>query len=332
MNNPHAYQNNDHGTLINTAEVRFVRILPGPIERVWAFITDPEKRQLWLAGGTSATTPGSSFQLQFENRRHELPGETVPDKHKEHACVIGSEATITRHEPPHVHAFIWGEGEVIFELSPQDDQVKLVLTHRKLPNNEELLGVSGGWHIHLTVLVSKLTGTPQPPFWSTLVSLEEQYTSTFDLREMDPSQGFCSALFINTPAQTVYNALVTEAGLKGWWTQTCDIGLAEGALSTFRFDDTWKTMRIEKLKAASEVRWRCVDSSIDLEDGSKSSEWIDTSCVFHLIPISDHTTALQFQHLGLHPDLECYPDCKRGWTRFLNSLKHYVETGIGEPY
>lgn len=332
MNNPHTNRNDDHATLINTTEVRFVRLLPGPIERVWAFITDPEKRQLWLAGGTTASTPGSSFQLKFENRRHELPGETVPEKHKEHACAIGSEATITRHEPPNVHAFIWGEGEVIFELSPQDDQVKLILTHRKLPTNKELLSVSGGWHIHLAVLVSKLTGTPQPPFWSTLMALEEDYAATFKLTDLEPTQGFLSAVFVKRPATTVYDALITEAGLKGWWTGTCDIGSGEGALCTFRFDDSWKTMRIEKLSAASEVRWRCVDSSIDLEDGSKSSEWMDTVCVFRLTPLSNQTTALHFQHIGLQPELECYNDCKRGWTRFLSSLKHYVETGVGEPY
>ena len=324
--------NNDHGTLINGAEVRFVRLLPGPIERVWAFITDPEKRQLWLAGGTSASTPGTSFQLQFENRKHELPGETVPEKHKEHACAIGSEATITRHEEPNVHAFIWGEGEVIFELTPQDDQVKLVLTHRKLPNNQELLSVSGGWHIHLMLLVSRLTGEPQPPFWSTLVKLDEDYAAAFDLSGMNPELGFCSALFIEAPAAKVYESITTEAGLKAWWTETCDIGTTEGSLSTFRFDDTWKTIRVEKLTPNSEVRWRCVDSSIDLEDGRTSSEWMDTEFIFQLVSLSDSTTALRFQHKGLLPALDCYNDCKRGWTRFLNSIKHYVETGVGEPY
>ncbi len=325
-------KHNDHGTLLNAAEVRFIRLLPGPIERVWAFITDPAKRQLWLAGGTNATQPGDKFQLEFENRRHETPGETVPEKFKEHACNIGSEATITRHERPHVHAFIWGEGEVIFELTPQDEQVKLVLTHRKLPNNKELLSVSGGWHIHLTVLVSKLTGTPQPPFWSTLEKLETDYSAAFDLSGINPDLGFCSALFIEAPAAKVYEALTTSEGLKGWWTETCEIGTTEGGHSTFRFDDSWKTMRIEKLAPASEVRWHCVESSIDLEDGSTSSEWIGTEFLFQLKPLSDQTTALRFQHVGLLPALECYSDCFRGWTRFLSSLKQYVETGTGAPY
>lgn len=325
-------KHNDHGTLLNAAEVRFIRLLPGPIERVWAFITDPTKRQLWLADGTTATQPGNTFQLNFENRRHEIPGETVPEKYKEHACNNGSEATLTRHEPMSLYSFVWGGGEVIFELSPEGEDVKLVLTHRKLPDHKELLSVSGGWHIHLTVLVSKLTGAPQPPFWSTLEKLGNDYAATFDLRGINPDLGFCAALFIEAPAAKVYEALTTEAGLKAWWTETCDIGTTEGSLSTFRFDDTWKTLRIEKLTPSSEVRWRCTGSSIDLEDGSTSSEWLDTEFIFQLAPLSENTTALRFQHVGLLPALDCYSDCFRGWTRFLNSIKHYVETGIGEPY
>lgn len=323
---------NDHGTLLNSAEVRFVRLLPGPIERVWAFITDPEKRQLWLAGGTTATQPGDTFQLNFENRRHETPGETVPEKYKEHACGIGSEATLTRHEPMSLYSFVWGGGEVIFELTPEGDEVKLVLTHRKLPGHEQLLSVSGGWHIHLTVLVSKLTGTPQPPFWSTLEKLGNDYAATFDLAEINPDLGFCAALFIEAPAAKVYEALTTSDGLQGWWTETCEIGTTEGGLSTFRFDDTWKTMRIDKLAPSSEVRWHCMDSSIDLEHGSTSSEWIGTDFIFQLKSLSDQTTALRFQHVGLLPELDCYSDCFRGWTRFLGSLKQYVETGTGAPF
>ena len=323
---------NDHGTLLNSAEVRFVRILPGPIERVWAFITDPEKRQLWLAGGTTATQTGDKFQLEFKNRELETPNETVPAKYQEYACTIASEAILTRHEPMSLHSFLWGGGEVIFELTPEGENVKLVLTHRKLPDHEQVLSVSGGWHIHLAVLISKLTGALQPPFWSTMEKLGNDYTATFDLSAMNPELGFCAALYLEAPATKVYEALTTSAGIQSWWTETCEIGTTEGGHSTFRFGDTSKTMRIERLVPATEVRWRCIDSSIDLEDGSISSEWIGTEFLFQLKPLSDQTTALHFQHIGLLPKLDCYSECFRGWTRFLSSLKQYVETGKGKPF
>lgn len=172
--------NNEHGTLINAAEVRFIRLLPGPVERVWDFITDVEKRRVWFCGGTAEKTPGAPMKLTFNNKTLAPGPEEVPEKYKSHAADdIETDAVVTRCDPLKMYAFQWGEGEVIFELEPQGDEVKLTLTHRNLPNHKEVLDVSGGWHIHLTVLVAKLEGSAQPPFWSTLMRLEEEYGERF---------------------------------------------------------------------------------------------------------------------------------------------------------
>lgn len=177
-------ENQKHGTLINAAEVRFVRLLPGPIERVWDFITDPEKRVLWLAGGASDKRAGGKTKLVFNNKNL-APGEAVPEKYKEHAAEdISCIETITRYEPPHVLAHTWDEeegaaSEVTYELAPEGDQVRLTLTHRRPRDHKQLLGVSGGWHIHLAVLEAKLEGTPPPPFWSTLERLDKDYAARF---------------------------------------------------------------------------------------------------------------------------------------------------------
>ena len=37
---------NDHGTLTSPDTIRFARLLPGPIERIWAHLVDPRKRAL----------------------------------------------------------------------------------------------------------------------------------------------------------------------------------------------------------------------------------------------------------------------------------------------
>src|SRR5205814_4406784 len=39
------------GTSPEQATVRLERMLPGPIERVWAYLTDSEKRKTWFASG-----------------------------------------------------------------------------------------------------------------------------------------------------------------------------------------------------------------------------------------------------------------------------------------
>ena len=44
-------QNEQLGVFDGTQVVRFERLLPGPIERVWAYLTESDKRSLWLASG-----------------------------------------------------------------------------------------------------------------------------------------------------------------------------------------------------------------------------------------------------------------------------------------
>ena len=76
-------------------------------------------------------------------------------------------------EPPHRLVFTFGpEGrdrsEVEFRLTsgrPQDNKVRLTLTHRKIPDRKYAVDVSGGWHSHLAILQDKAEGKVPPAFW-----------------------------------------------------------------------------------------------------------------------------------------------------------------------
>src|SRR6185295_10683047 len=87
---------------------------------------------------------------------------------------------ITRCEPPRVLAFTWGKradalSEVIIELSERGKEVVLVLTHARLPDRKDLLGISGGWHTHLDVLVELVNGRGSPGFWVKMTRLNAEY-------------------------------------------------------------------------------------------------------------------------------------------------------------
>jgi hypothetical protein len=73
----------------------------------------------------------------------------------------------------------WGDApdssEVTFELTPQGEEVLLVLTHRKLANRTEMVEVAGGWHTHLAILADQASGRTPRPFWSTWTGIEEEY-------------------------------------------------------------------------------------------------------------------------------------------------------------
>ena len=42
---------NEYGVVLESGAVRFERLLPGPVERVWSYLTQSEKRGTWLASG-----------------------------------------------------------------------------------------------------------------------------------------------------------------------------------------------------------------------------------------------------------------------------------------
>ncbi|WP_234274916.1 hypothetical protein [Billgrantia zhangzhouensis] len=46
-----------YGKDIAEDSIRFERLLPGPIERVWAFLTESDKRGLWLASRRHGNAP-----------------------------------------------------------------------------------------------------------------------------------------------------------------------------------------------------------------------------------------------------------------------------------
>lgn len=175
-----AATNREFGERTGPDSMRLVRLLPGPIERVWKYLTDADKRAKWFAGGTMEPCVGGKCALVFRHANLS-PGETPPEKYREvHDPGISTNAEITKFEPPRLLTFLWEEEpgrstEVSFELTPQGDDVQLVLTHRFLATPQELRSVSGGWHLHTAILDALLSGSTPPPLWAAHERLEAEY-------------------------------------------------------------------------------------------------------------------------------------------------------------
>jgi uncharacterized protein YndB with AHSA1/START domain len=157
------------GQFTGPGEIRIVRHLPGPIERVWEYLTDPVKRGLWFAKGPMELRPGGKLTLHFHHIEL-APDETPPEDHKKHHDPGHSmDGTVTRCEPPRVLAITFGtdaDSEATFELTPQGKDVLLVLTHRAREGDWPYMADFGaGWDTHFTHLIALLEGAPRPPFW-----------------------------------------------------------------------------------------------------------------------------------------------------------------------
>ena len=163
-------------TLVEPGTVKLERLLPGPVERVWAYITESDKRAKWLAAGEFELRVGGKVRLEFDNGR--LPNEKpLPAKYKD-AGKGQFEGVITRLEPNRLLAHSWkwdsGETEVTYELTPRGKQVLLTIVHRRL-SNDLVSKVMGGWDVHSGILEDILTGAEPRPFWATHDKLSPEY-------------------------------------------------------------------------------------------------------------------------------------------------------------
>lgn len=173
---------NDYGVITEPGTVRMERVLPGAIEKVWAYLTESQLRGKWLASGDMDLRVDGEVILVFNHADLSAEKET-PERYKA-AEGFSMRGRITQCEPPRLLSYTWDEttnvgpsakSEVSFELTPRGADTLLVLTHRRLPTPEETLSVSAGWHTHVGILEDQLRGVEPRPFWSTHAGLEVQY-------------------------------------------------------------------------------------------------------------------------------------------------------------
>jgi uncharacterized protein YndB with AHSA1/START domain len=162
-----------YGVLTEPATLTIQRLMPGPIERVWAYLTDSDLRRQWLAAGQMEMRVGAPFELVWRNDElTDPPGQRPPGSSAEHRM----QSRIIELDPPRKLAIAWGSGgDVSFELDPQGNDVMLTLIHRRLPDRAMMLNVSAGWHMHLDVLLARATGKQPAPFWDGWSRLRNEY-------------------------------------------------------------------------------------------------------------------------------------------------------------
>jgi uncharacterized protein YndB with AHSA1/START domain len=163
-----------HGELIEPMTVRLERMLPGPVERIWSYLTDSDLRGTWLATGDMPEEPGAKVELVWRNddlsgRQEQRPADVPAERRM--ACEV------IRAEAPRLLVLGWGASgsEVTFELTPKGAEVLLTVTHRRLPDRGNLIGVSAGWHAHLDILAGVLRGGELPLFWANWTRLRGEY-------------------------------------------------------------------------------------------------------------------------------------------------------------
>lgn len=152
------------GKVVAPRVIEMQRLLPGPIERIWDYLTKSDLRQQWLASGDMDLNVGAPCELVWHHDRTTTPPGKRPETMTSSESVLPSR--ITACEPPHKLGFMfWSDSEVIFELKTVGAKVLLTLTHRNLPSRSMMVGVSTGWHTHLDVLAARISNEKIENFW-----------------------------------------------------------------------------------------------------------------------------------------------------------------------
>jgi len=176
----------EFGERIDAHTVRFERLLPGPLEKIWAYLTDGQKRGEWFAAGDLPAKVGETFELRF---KHDdlSPNKAPPPERFKEMNETGFRATekLLALEPMRRLAYTFGNenpppSEVEFVLTPEGEKIRLTLTHRKIPDRPYAVNISGGWHSHLAILQYKAEGKVPPPFWDVWRQTEHTYEKRYD--------------------------------------------------------------------------------------------------------------------------------------------------------
>jgi uncharacterized protein YndB with AHSA1/START domain len=147
--------------------IRLERLLDAPAETVWRYLTEAQLREQWFMGGTDAR-PGTEFELLVDHDKLSEDDVPYPETHECFKGAVWSEKVL-RFDPPRLleTTFQGGKnGTVSYELFPEGDRTRLVLTHSGIVSPSGFQDFGGGWTSHLAVLQEKLAGRSVKNFWA----------------------------------------------------------------------------------------------------------------------------------------------------------------------
>ncbi len=160
-------RNGDH------IDVRFERHYPRPPEKVWRALTDPERLADWMGASRVEPYVGGKFETMLDGLR--------PMKGR-----------VLVWDPPKALELQWSNGHapdstVRYELAPEGDGTRVILTHRHMPYATSALMLPG-WHAYFDRLAQVLAGEAPPDLDTRWRQMQTVYVEHYRLEglQLDP--------------------------------------------------------------------------------------------------------------------------------------------------
>lgn len=206
------------GTLTRNIEktylVAFERVIPRPIEKVWATISEPARLKNWLGDVEVDLKLGGKFIIRFRDATVVMTG------------------VITTLEPERVLEYSWLENYgmpqslVRWELKPEGSGTRLRLTHTVPAEavKKDVVEFLGGWHQFLDVLPEAVDGKFVPYGYEDEKKIAAEYRAKYLAPPFQEDKGESARVLSVTfdrmlpgPIERVWEHLTVPAKLKAWF-------------------------------------------------------------------------------------------------------------------
>ncbi|HEX9508979.1 MAG TPA: SRPBCC domain-containing protein [Puia sp.] len=140
-------------------------------------------------------------------------------------------------------------------------------------------------------------------------------------------QDFHSSITANVDAKRAFESI---SRVSEWWAKNFEGNSQKpGDVFTVHFGETFVTFKVVEVVADKIFTWQVIDCHLHWLADKK--EWKDTKIKWE-VSTHDHATQIDFTHIGLVPEIECYDNCTKGWSFYVKeSLFKLITEGKGLP-
>ena len=224
----------------------------------------------------------------------------------------------------------WTNTKMIFEISTKGDITVLHFTHEGLVPNQECYAMcEKGWNIVIKDWLLHLitVGTPSPEM-AKAAAIRNQH---FGDKPAAEKKDYHRTIIVNASAE---DAMKKISQINLWWRKDF-LGSAEQMHDKFTVpfgEPSYVDFVVSEFIPDKKVTWKVTDCYLPWFKDKK--EWNNTEVVFQLSEGNGHTngkTKIDFTHIGLIPEVECYEVCEKGWNGHINTLEKFINEGKGLP-
>ena len=142
------------------------------------------------------------------------------------------------------------------------------------------------------------------------------------------NQGITCSFSANVSANEVFKGICK---VSEWWVKNT-VGNSEKLNDVFTIHfggEAFVNFKIIEVISDKKIVWHVTNCFLPwLKD---KTEWNDTKVVFE-ISSENNLTKINFTHIGITPEVECYESCVKGWIQYVEgSLPKLLTEGKGQP-